>query len=322
MSLVKVLSEMVVPSDVLQATIHHIVFETKSAGAFISINTLEYMDAVVGSMRERRSGSCESGVSISDIREAAGIRKGHGMYIKTNMYVYRSMYGWFVGVDDPALPVSEVKKRVESDISTAYPVYNIIEKRIEKLDPDRDPLTGCLTRKRFYKDMKGIIRAMVVRDIPLWIFYMDFNNFKIVNDILGHIIGDEVLKSVAMEIRSVFMGYGKVYRMGGDEFVGTAFLLSREAAENIARRIEKVTTQAPGGIPVSVAVGVERFENTSVIHGRNEQDIRKIIDKYVSIAEGKMFINKEKRKNGSVDYVDDLRKFIKGALDAAKAGSV
>ena len=321
MSLVKVLSEMVVPSDVLQVTAHHIVFETRAAGAFISINTLEYMDAVVGSLREKRSGSCESGVSVSDIKDASTIKKGHGMYIKNNMYVYKSMYGWFVGVDDPALPVSEIKKRVESDISTAYPVYSIIEKRIEKLDPDRDPLTGCLTRKRFYKDMRGIIKAMVVKDIPLWIFYMDFNNFKIVNDTLGHMIGDEVLRAVAMEIRSIFMGYGKVYRMGGDEFVGTAFLLSREAAENIARRIEKVTAQAPGGIPVSVAVGVERFENTLVIN-KNEQDVKKIIDKYVSIAEGKMFINKEKRKNGSMDYVNDLRKFIKGALDVAKTGGV
>lgn len=319
MSLVRILSDMIVPSDVLQAAAYHIAFETGSAGVFISLTTLEYMDVVVGSFREKRTGKKEGGISVKDIQSAEKVKRGRGVFVNNNVYVYRSIYGWYVGLDNPDNQVSDSKKKVETDISTAFPAYNILAKRMEKNDPDRDMLSGCLTRKRFYEDMRGILKAMIVKNIPLWIFYMDFNNFKIVNDLLGHLVGDEVLRSTAMEIRGVFLGYGSVYRVGGDEFIGTAFAVSNEEAQNISKRIEKITMQAPGGIPVSVAVGVEVFENDKVVSAE-ESDIKRIVDKYVALAEEKMFINKEKTKSVNfLSNIDGVRNFFTGAFRAEKS---
>lgn len=322
MSLVKILSELVVPSDVLQAAAYHIAFMTSSSGAFISLSTLEYMDAVVGSFREKRTGGAEGGVSVMDIKNIGDIKKGHGKFIGNNVYIYRTMYDWYVGLDNPSCRVSEAKKGIEADVSVAFPAYGILTKRIEKSDADRDFLTGCLTKKRFYADIRGVLKAMMVKSIPLWVFYMDFNNFKMVNDILGHLVGDEVLKSIAMEIRSVFLGYGRVYRVGGDEFVGTAFGLSRGEAESIAERIEKITMQAPGGIPVGVAVGFEVFEHSSAA-GTDGERLKNLIDRYVSVAEQKMLVNKEKSKTaGYLAGVGEMRNFFMEAINAAKSGSV
>lgn len=319
MSLVRILSEMIVPSDVLQAAAYYIAFETGSAGAFISLSTLEYMDVVVGSFREKRTGKVSGGISVKDIKDAQNEKKGHGLFINNNVYIYRSLYGWFTGLDDPSDPVADFRKKIESAVSVAYPVYNILTERIEKTNPDRDPLTGCMTRKRFYEDIRGVLKAMIVKKIPLWIFYMDFNNFKIVNDLLGHLIGDEVLRSTAMEIRAIFLGYGGVYRVGGDEFIGTAFGIGSKDADNIVKRIEKITTQAPGGIPVNVAVGAEMFEN-NITSDTSDESLKRIIDKHISVAEGKMFINKEKTK--AVNFssnITEMRKFFKEVVSAAKS---
>ena len=321
MSLVKLLSKTFVPSDVLQALAYHIAFETGSAGVFISRVTLEYMDVVVGSFREKRSARNPEGMSISDLKEKENLKKGHGAFIGSNIYLYRNTCGWFVGLDNPSCQVAEIRKKAETDVSIAYPAYGILQERLEKLDPNRDPLTGCLTRKRFYEDMRGVLKAMIVERIPLWIFYMDFNNFKAVNDILGHLVGDEVLKSIAAEIRSIFLGYGNVYRIGGDEFIGTAFSISRAEAESISRRIEKTTSHAPGGIPVSVAVGAEVMENVSPLKA-DENEVKKIIDKYVAVAESKMYLDKEKNRAFNRNSIEEVKRLFKGVLDAAQSGNI
>ena len=78
-----------------------------------------------------------------------------------------------------------------------------------------DTLTRLPNRRAFFEAIDMMRRA---HDEELWLLGMDLDGFKAVNDHHGHILGDELLKSVATRIRNCCDGVGHVSRMGGDEF--------------------------------------------------------------------------------------------------------
>ncbi len=162
-----------------------------------------------------------------------------------------------------------------------------------------DTLTGCYTRSEFFKHITSNFRTLMVKDIPLYIFYMDFNNFKVVNDMLGHDMGDQVLRSIAAEIKNVFLGYGNFYRIGGDEFIGIAFGIKDEQSKFIAKRIENVARQAPCGLFVNISVGVKKF--TKSTYQYNKDTIDDIVKQYIADAESNMYLHKKALKTAEED---------------------
>jgi diguanylate cyclase (GGDEF)-like protein len=81
-----------------------------------------------------------------------------------------------------------------------------------------DPLTAVPNRRAFYEALdKERVRSLRYRR-PLTIAYVDLDNFKKVNDSLGHAVGDELLVQVAAGLRSNLRASDYVGRLGGDEF--------------------------------------------------------------------------------------------------------
>ena len=77
-----------------------------------------------------------------------------------------------------------------------------------------DELTRCLNRHAYEEDLNRLDPA------EEWIYIsMDLNGLKQANDSLGHAAGDELLRAAADQMKESFSPYGKVYRIGGDEFV-------------------------------------------------------------------------------------------------------
>ncbi len=94
-----------------------------------------------------------------------------------------------------------------------------------------DQLTGLLNRTAYERDSDAL-RDNFSRDtlsgnsyldshFDLLIAYFDINNFKHVNDTLGHDVGDKVIQAAANLLQKAFGPYGNVYRVGGDEFAAT-----------------------------------------------------------------------------------------------------
>ena len=79
-----------------------------------------------------------------------------------------------------------------------------------------DPLTGVLSRDA-YEDFIASFNHEYSKE-PAFVFVIDANGLKTINDSQGHAMGDTLLKSIAESLQRVFDG-GKVFRIGGDEFL-------------------------------------------------------------------------------------------------------
>lgn len=79
---------------------------------------------------------------------------------------------------------------------------------------NRVELTGCFNRRAYEEDI-----ANLSRDEEFIYASMDVNGLKVINDSLGHAAGDELLCGAASCMKQYFHPYGKVYRIGGDEFI-------------------------------------------------------------------------------------------------------
>ena len=286
MILQKILADSESPSDVLQLFVYDITARVGAKGGFVCTETLDYMDAVIGSMRRRRSSLAKDGISVSDIKPL----KKEEFFTYKGIFIYRTTLGWYIGVDEPELEERFLIQIIEGAAGIVYPVYSLLFKR-EHDDRDKDELTGCFTRREMFRHLESNLKTMLTKDIPLYVFYMDFNNFKVINDTLGHNFGDKVLRSIASEIKGIFLGYGNVYRVGGDEFIGVAFGINEDLASRIAKRIESATRQAPCGLFVSVAVAYKMFDRNTYPYTK-ESNTNEVINNYISDIELDMYENK------------------------------
>jgi diguanylate cyclase (GGDEF)-like protein/PAS domain S-box-containing protein len=92
------------------------------------------------------------------------------------------------------------------------------ESRIRFL-AEHDALTGLPSRTRMDQDLKAFIRDAAQHGSRVAVAFVDVDNFKLVNDSLGHDAGDTLLKQVAAGLSSHVGSRGVVARIGGDEFV-------------------------------------------------------------------------------------------------------
>ncbi len=97
-----------------------------------------------------------------------------------------------------------------------------------------DPLVGLLNREEFQNQFE--IRLPLTSQSVAMMF-LDLDNFKPLNDTLGHQAGDRALKQVADILQNAFRKGDIIARLGGDEFVVLLFLEDIKQAEKIARRI-------------------------------------------------------------------------------------
>ncbi len=83
----------------------------------------------------------------------------------------------------------------------------------------RDNLTGLPNRLWFQRFMPAAIQRATRSHKPLALMFIDLDDFKTVNDTLGHDVGDRVLREVALQLRASLRGSDQLIRLGGDEFL-------------------------------------------------------------------------------------------------------
>lgn len=81
-----------------------------------------------------------------------------------------------------------------------------------------DPLTGLSNRRMFYESLTQAIKKSQRTTLPLVLLYLDLDLFKEVNDTLGHVVGDQLLKETAQRLTNCVRDIDIISRLGGDEF--------------------------------------------------------------------------------------------------------
>ncbi|WP_024507894.1 PAS-domain containing protein [Bradyrhizobium sp. ARR65] len=125
-----------------------------------------------------------------------------------------------------------------------------------------DPLTDLSNRVLFREKMSGGLAEIAARGGKMAVLCLDLDNFKTVNDRLGHAIGDQLLRWVAARIKECVGENDTVARLGGDEFAVLQRGPQPQSAEQLARRLVEVIGRPPPlenhvihtGVSVGIAI--------------------------------------------------------------------
>jgi len=111
------------------------------------------------------------------------------------------------------------------------------QERIEQLGY-YDPLTNLANRRLLNDRTKQAISQAQRQEHMVGLIYLDLDHFKDINDSLGHLVGDELLRQVSARLLGCVRDTDTVCRMGGDEFV--VLLTHVESADNVADACSKI----------------------------------------------------------------------------------
>jgi diguanylate cyclase (GGDEF)-like protein/PAS domain S-box-containing protein len=106
-----------------------------------------------------------------------------------------------------------------------------------------DALTDLPNRVLLREKMAEGLARVEAHGEQMAVFYLDLDNFKAINDTLGHPIGDKLLGTIAERVRGVVGEGDTVARLGGDEFAVLQCNATARAAEMLARRLVEVVSE-------------------------------------------------------------------------------
>ena len=131
-----------------------------------------------------------------------------------------------------------------------------------------DDLTGLLNRRAFLEEIAIRIERSGSSGRSAAMFYLDMDNFKLVNDIHGHKQGDSALSLLASELRKKTRATDPIARLGGDEFAvwfdGVDLDTARRKAERMLDINDSLAVfSGDEANPLSISIGVAVFDPES-----------------------------------------------------------
>jgi len=126
----------------------------------------------------------------------------------------------------------------------------------------KDPLTGLPNRRGIRVFMKNALYDFHNKQIPFCLMLIDFDHFKVINDSLGHDIGDNVLIEGARVMQDTVRERDVVSRWGGEEFLLLTPQCSLSGALNVAEKIKESVHSALSkisGTEITVTIGVAQI---------------------------------------------------------------
>lgn len=127
-----------------------------------------------------------------------------------------------------------------------------------------DDLTGLPNRQHLENVVNSLLGGHLTRKRPLSLLLFDIDRFESVNDFHGREVGDQVLRSVAMILRSNVKSGDPVVRCGGDEFAIVLEDVAKDVAERVGARVVDRLVDGPQEalgrrVDIVVSVGVATF---------------------------------------------------------------
>ncbi|EGE57430.1 UNVERIFIED_ORG: diguanylate cyclase (GGDEF)-like protein [Rhizobium esperanzae] len=198
----------------------------------------------------------------------------------------------FRSLDDNAQPL-----RISGDLGAAgshgLTIYRIgdlfaVVRSEERIDDERatllhlathDPLTGLPNRRQFSEDLTALLQETAGASETLSLMQLDLDDFKPVNDTLGHAAGDKLLQSAAMRILACLSSDDRAYRLAGDEFtvisVGSGHpAKAHRLADDLVAAFKKPFTINGIAVFVGTSIGI----STAPSDGTTPEELMKASD--------------------------------------------
>lgn len=238
--------------------------------------------------------------SVIDLKPAVKSKGGAQENVQSLEMIWTGRNGQQLDVEVSSSPVTDV--RDNASIGFVFVAHDITkrkqtEQRLEQLAL-YDALTGLPNRVLFYERM-GQFLALAKRNRSiLAILYMDLDQFKPINDTLGHEVGDTLLAQVSQRLKASFRSSDTIARMGGDEFIGLCgFITTPSDAAIVAEKIIKILAE-PFVIKgheciIGVSVGIS-------LYPQDGDDVESLVSK----ADIAMYRVKENGRGGYLYYSD------------------
>lgn len=164
-----------------------------------------------------------------------------------------------------------------------------------------DPLTGLKNRIKFIENLDYEMNKSQDKEVTLLL--IDLDRFKIINDTLGHQVGDEILVKISSRLRASLEEDMQIFRLGGDEFA----IILNNVMQNKSEKMVKVileNVQKPffvnnHEITLTASMGVSTYPKNG-----------KTVEELFKYADAAMYLAKDNGKNGFRFYDDELSEIM------------
>ncbi len=210
------------------------------------------VDAIAGDMIDKKD-------KLNVIHAATKIKKGENVSdiifkikLENDEYVWSSM---------TCMPIRDEET---GNVIKAIGVFENIDASMRaslelKEKSEIDSLAGIYNKGTTEFKIKEIVNNSAMTTKTHTLFIIDLDNFKDVNDKLGHIFGDKVINELATELKNMFRSFDIVGRIGGDEFF--AFMRDMSDISDIEKKAEKIIqtfdkTYESNGVAASISASI------------------------------------------------------------------
>lgn len=213
--------------------------------------------------------------------------------------VPRSVDGQFAGAIAVITDLTE-QKRIEDELRHAKDSLELTNARLEQAIfkeqhlAHTDPLTG-ISNRRYLFDLAKIKMAIASRyKQPLSAMMFDIDHFKKINDIYGHIVGDQILIEITNVVQAEMRKSDVIGRYGGEEFIillpMTTAQQSHKLAERIRLNVEALRIPSERGeVSATISIGIVEIDH--------EQPVFVNVEEFFSRADEAMYTAKRRGRN-------------------------
>lgn len=204
----------------------------------------------------------------------------NGRWLKNDVEPLRNADGALIGAIGVMLDVTDVRETADRFARLAH----------------QDALTGLPNRLALEERLPALLAQASATDSPVAVLFVDLDRFKTINDTLGHRVGDDLLRGVAVRLQTRLSDRTSIFRSGGDEFVVVVEGVSDR------RDVMAVASQALAAFQVPFVVdGRELFVTCSIGTSLFPQNAR-TSEELVAFADSAMYRAKETGRNNVKFY--------------------
>ena len=166
--------------------------------------------------------------------------------------------------------VAERTHELEKANSEKERLIAAMRERSLKLEREsqEDPLTGLANRRHFAQRLAAEMEVALAVSQPLSVAVADLDHFKVINDRLGHAIGDKALSEIAALMRSVCRPSDLVARIGGEEFALILPGMAQDAALAFCERLREAVERhewrrVQADLNVTLSIGLWQWDGSA-----------------------------------------------------------